>query len=331
MTTRVTLTPSSSDTDHAIHVAKVRLTNDRGDREAEAAWLERAARPGVVRLVSTSAEPFTIVTEHAGSRTLRTARLEPSEGVTAMISLCDLLVDLHRDGLVHGKLTPDHVIIAGDRIWLCSPDGRADDPGDDLEGLARCMTELEHQWNTAGRTPEFGGGWHELASRLADGADPARSAQRARSALQRFAADTTVDPDVEVRSRHDLIRPGLAFAAVAVVCAIGGLALLPGDPSSTPDGPRIEVGGAAYAVGSAGHDVAVLTPPCETSAPVVLLDAATDTVWVFDEIADGASARPVAVVPGATDVRSEWVAADGCAIAVARGPAGVTVVGATDE
>ncbi len=331
MATRVTLTPSSSDADHTIHVSKVRLTNDRGDREAEAAWLERAARPGVVRLVSTSKEPVTIVTEHVGSRTLRTGGLDPAEGLATITGLCDLLVELHRDGLVHGKLTPDHVIVGGDRIWLCSPDGRADDPADDLVGLARCMTELEHQWNEAGETPAFLGSWRELAARLADDADPARSASRARSVLQRFVV-LGGDTDQSAGPRRGLRHPGLGLAALAVGCSIGGLALLSDEtPASATDGPRIESDGAIFAVGSAGDDVVLLVPACDTSTPVVLLDTATDTVWAFDEITDGASARPVAVVPGATDLRSEWDEGERCYRAVARGPAGVSVIRTADQ
>lgn len=331
MATRVTLTPSPSDADHTIHVAKVRLTNDRGDREAEAAWLERAARPGVVRLVATSEEPFTIVTEHVGSRTLRTAGLDPDDGLATTIGLCDLLIELHRDGIVHGKLTPDHVIVGGDRIWLCSPDGRADDPGDDLVGLARCMTELEDQWHEAGEAPVFLGSWRELAARLVDDADPARSATRARSVLQRFAV-VQDDTDHNDGARRGLRHPGLGLAALAVGCSIGGLALLSDEtPAFATDAPRIESNGSVYAVGSAGDDVVLLETACDASPPVVLLDTATDIVWAFDEITDGASARPVAVVPGATDLRSEWVEAEGCSIAVARGPAGVSVIRTTDD
>ncbi len=339
MATRVTLTPPSAD--QPAHVTKTQLVNDRGDREAEAAWLERAARPGVVRVVATTEDPFTIVTENAGSRTLRTAGLSPTDGLDTTIELCGLLVELHRDGIVHGKLSPDHVIIGRERIWLCSPDGRAEDPTSDLEGLARCMAELAHQWAESDRTPDFIDDWNETATRLTDHADPGRSATRARAALRRcrmpIAAEAADDGTAALgRGPARVVgfltgRPGLALAALAAITATGGLALVTdGAPAATGDGPQVEIDGATYRVGSSSSDVAVLAPACDASAPVVVLDTATDTIWAFDTIADGATARAVAVVPGATDVRSEWVASDGCAVAVASGPAGASVIRTTD-
>jgi hypothetical protein len=338
MATRVTITPTSTEPDAPVRVAKVKLPNDRRDRAAEAAWLARAARPGIVPLVTIDepppTEPFTIVTEHVGSRTLRTARLGPLEAWRVIVDVAELMGELHRDGLVHGKLTADHVIIGAERVWLCSPDGSCEDPGEDLDGLARCMGDLQHQWEISGLEIPFGTQWADLAERLADTTDPSRSATRVLHSLRRLEPrrDQGTADGRSPRSRTILEllrrRTGVLALSLAIAIAIGALPLVTegsGPPSAT--GPRVEVDGVIYAVGVEGDDVALLDNPCDPSTPIIALEAATQTVWAFDRIADGAIPRPIAVIPGATDVRAEWIDTDPpCTVAVARGPAGTSII-----
>lgn len=338
MATRVTITPTSAEPDAPVRVAKVKLTNDRGDRAAEATWLERAARPGIVPLVAIAepppTEPFTIVTEHVGSRTLRTARLGPLEAWRVMVDLADLMAELHRDGFVHGKLTADHVIIGADRVWLCSPDGSCDDPDEDVDGLARCMRDLQQQWEIGGQEVPFGSQWADLAERLADTTDPSRSATRALHSLRRLEprGDPGSADGSSARSTTilDLLRrrTGVLALSFAIAIAVGALPLVTeGSGRSSATGPRVEVDGVIYAIGVAGDDVALLDNPCDPSTPIIVLEADTQTVWAFDRIADGAAARPIAVIPGATDVRAEWIDTDPpCTVAVARGPAGTSLI-----
>lgn len=306
-----------------IPVAKVQLLNDRGDRRAEARWLTEAARPGVVELVSTSEDPFTIITAHAGSRTLRTARLDPDTGLDLMIQLTQLLSDLHRDDFVHGKLTVDHVIIGPDGPALCSPDGTATTSDVDLAGIARCMQELARQWDEAEASSPWRSQWDALARRLDDATDPSASAVRTTQALRRMrtAAASRPTPAIEPDRR---VPRGLALAAAAVLIAVAGMALVPDRSPGAATGPRIVVDDGVYAVGSKGDDVTHLESPCDPNAPVVVLRPSTGEVWAFSSIEDGARAAPLAIVPGATDLRSEQRADRPCDVAVARGPAGAT-------
>lgn len=343
------------DVDHPLRVSKVKLANDRHDRRAEAEWLWRAARPGIVPIVSP--EPtggweslsevggadagFTIVTRHVGSRTLRTARLEPEAALPTMIELAELLTELHRDGLVHGKLTPDHVIIGSDRLWLCSPTGTATDPRDDLDGLARCMRDVERQWGDRRRRSPFSSstftdGWHDLANRIADGDDPSMSATRAVAGLRQLADGEDHLGRVEDGSASGVVARvlgrldrgrGVAALGLFLCLAVGGLVVLSGATSEQVDGPRIEVDGVRYAVGRQGDDVVLLEQPCDPRSSVFVLEADDDTVWAFDRVGDGERARAVAVVPGATDLRAEWFGGDeSCARLVASGPAGSTII-----
>ncbi len=336
MATRVTLAPTGDNADH-IRVSKVKLTNDRGDREAEAAWLERAERPGIVRLVSISDEPFTIVTEHAGSRTLRTAGLEPEAGLEILTSVTSTLTELHRDGLVHGKLTVDHIILGADRAWLCSPDGNASDASLDLDGLARCMRELSRQWDTSGTRVEWRDKWDHIADRLERAEDSSRSATRTLHALQRLPSagdERAAGPTGRDLPWRSIIHArGILAVTAAVVASFAGLVFISNESPSEAAGLHITVDGATYAVGSDGDDVVLLDTPCDPDTPVLVLDRETATVWAFSSIGDGARPSPVAVVPGATDVRSERIdGVDGrCDVAVARGPAGAVVIDASRQ
>lgn len=331
MATRVTLPPlnspstpaASADTaPGAVPVAKVQLLNDRGDRQAEADWLKAAARPGVVDLLSTSDEPFTIVTAHAGARTMRTARLGPEAGLALAIEVTDLLAHLHHDGFVHGKLTVDHVIVGANGPVLCSPDGTATIPEADLDGLARCMRELARQWDESKATAPWRTQWDALAQRLEDATDPSRSAVRTTQALRRMATITGPlhSPPTDRRATR-----GLIAAATVVVLAVAGITLA---PTSTPaaDGPHIVFDGSTYAVGSDGDDAVHLGSPCDPGAPVVTLRPSTGEVWAFRSIDDNVQSEPVAVVPGATELRIEQrpQGDNSCSVAVARGPAGAT-------
>jgi hypothetical protein len=88
------------------------------------------------------------------------------------------------------------------------------------------------------------------------------------------------------------------------------------------------VDGSTYAVGNQGDDVTHLETPCDPDAPVVSLRPSTGEVWAFRSATDGATSQPVAIVPGATELRSEHRTRGGrsCHVAVARGPAGASEI-----
>jgi len=337
MATRVTLptleptqtpgTITSDTTRSVVPVAKVQLLNDRGDRQAEATWLSSAARPGVVELLSTSEDPYTIVTAHAGARTMRTARLDPEAGLELLIRVTDLLAELHHDGFAHGKLTVDHVIVGPGGPVLCSPDGTISEPQADLDGIARCMRELQRQWDDANTPSPWRSMWDDLAERLEDGTDPSSSAIRTAQALRRMGALTESSPPKPERLGTQIPKGVLAVAG-AIIVAIVGIALVPASAPARATGPRIAVNGSIYAIGSEGDDVAHLERPCDPNAPVLSLRPSTGEIWAFRSISDGAVSEPIAVVPGATELRSEQRTRGDidCHIAVARGPAGASEI-----
>lgn len=92
----------------------------------EGAALAAARHPGVVALadggpIVDDDGTVSLSTHFAGSRTLATVGpLEPSTAAALIASLAATVADLHDLGVVHRRLTPDHVVIATDgRPVLC--------------------------------------------------------------------------------------------------------------------------------------------------------------------------------------------------------------------
>ena len=86
----------------------------RLQREAEV--LAALRHPRVVEFVefadAASAEPAELVTAHAGSLTLATCPPLPvAAGVLTLAAVAAAVADIHDAGWVHGRLTPDHVIL----------------------------------------------------------------------------------------------------------------------------------------------------------------------------------------------------------------------------
>lgn len=120
----------------------------------EAAILAAARHPGVVALV----EPATVDedgtvrvrTRFAGSRTLANAPApDPARAAAVVAALAGTVADLHDLGIVHGRLTPDHVILAADgRPILCglaeaTYAGRGSHrPPDDVAALGELLRTL---------------------------------------------------------------------------------------------------------------------------------------------------------------------------------------------
>jgi len=213
------------------------------------------------------------------------------------------------------------VIVGRHGPVLCSPDGTVEEPAADLEGIAKCMRELARQWDEAGSQSSWRKQWDDLAQRLEDGSDPSQSTVRISQALGRMAGSPAAPASEQVRSKT-----GITAAAAAVALILAGIAFLPTKPENIATGPRIAVGGSVYAVGSEGDDVTLLDSPCDPDAPVVSLRPGTGEIWAFRSIDDGAVSEPVAVVPGATELRREQRTQGDqtCQVAVARGPAGAS-------
>ncbi len=90
----------------------------------EAAQLEAARHPGVVELVGVDGHGVgaILLTAHVEGPVLaQVGRLPLEEGAGLLAALASTLADLHELGLVHGAVSPDHVIIGpGGRPVLCS-------------------------------------------------------------------------------------------------------------------------------------------------------------------------------------------------------------------
>jgi hypothetical protein len=128
--------------DGRLVVVKGRPPEARWATLAEGRWLAEARHAGVVPLRLVAPDRGLVETEFRGPATLRTARLPPDRAARVLSGVAAVLVGLHRRGLVHGQLWPEHVVLAGaDRATpvLCSPaaGGLGLGPGTDLADLAR--------------------------------------------------------------------------------------------------------------------------------------------------------------------------------------------------
>ncbi len=160
----------------------------RGDpariaREAE--LLTAARHPGVVELVGIEGDPLdpVLVTQRVEGQTLASAGpLSRAEAAGITAALASTLANVHQQGVVHGAVTPEHVIIGpGGRPVLCGfgHGGRAGalDPAIDVHGLGTLLRSLL----TEARRPPS-----DPLLRLAEDATAPEAAQRPTAA--RFAA-----------------------------------------------------------------------------------------------------------------------------------------------
>lgn len=155
-------------------------------REAER--LARARHPGVVEVVDRAERR--LVLAWAGHHTLDTLSPAPEVAVTLVANLAATLCDLHALGIVHGRLTPGHVVVDDrGRARLCGLRGAGPGPiepgpAEDVAALGRLIDLLlgseaelepipEHRW---GRK-RWSGAQRRALLTLADQAsdpDPAR-------------------------------------------------------------------------------------------------------------------------------------------------------------
>jgi hypothetical protein len=119
--------------------------------EAEARWLLAARGEAVVSVRRVDPTRGLLSTDFAGGHTLRTYRHGPRSAAGVLAEVAVALTGLQRRGLVHGKLTLDHVILTGadlTRPTICSPLGlptgtaAPPDPTVDLIALADLADRL---------------------------------------------------------------------------------------------------------------------------------------------------------------------------------------------
>ncbi len=323
MATRITTTTLD---DGTLAVSKTALTGDRSDRMAEAKWLAEVRSPIVVRFLRVTDNPVVIQTEHGGQRTLRTSREDPPAVARLLVRLARGLAGIHDQGLVHGKITLDHIIIgAGTRpggdnesIVLCSPSGVATDPIDDLRAVGMVISDLLTRWDAEDVTVANRAEWERIVERLA-AADEATSAHRIGRWLAPLAVERPITPDVPEPDAQRPTRRGMLLVAVFVGLALIGRFIGPFGPSSETavldaEGDPVLIDGSWYRFDRAGAATG-----CATGA--AYLDPDSNTVWLVDDAKDGALATPAAVVPGATELAFEIDEEGECGL-WATGPAG---------
>ena len=158
-------------------VAKRRRGSNRSDRprgkprepaevtratEAEARWLLAARGEAVVAVRRVDPDTGVLVTALAGQHTLRTVTHPSASAALVLRRVAVTVGRLHRLGLVHGRLTLDHVVLTGPRLdepVLCSPEpspltqpGRpATPPEVDLVALAAMAAKLKPSPGRAAR------------------------------------------------------------------------------------------------------------------------------------------------------------------------------------
>ena len=125
-------------------LAKVAGTADEAMRlEREARNLDAARHPGVVELVGVDGHGIgaILLTAHVDGPTLAgVGRLPLEEGAGLLAALATTVADLHDLGVVHGAVSPEHVLLGpGGRPVLCSLGygGSAEEmsPADDVAAL----------------------------------------------------------------------------------------------------------------------------------------------------------------------------------------------------
>ncbi len=175
----------------------------RATLAAEAARLERASHPGVVMVVDQAEDHLDL--RWAGGHTLATSRPEASAVAGTLASVAATVADLHRLGIVHGRLRADHVVIDGDgRARLCSirppaPGEPEPTPADDVLAIGQLLaeaagaeTEIEPIPDRRWRRTRWSGYHRRALLTLADQAtDPDPAVRPTARALAAALADLT--------------------------------------------------------------------------------------------------------------------------------------------
>lgn len=243
---------------------------------SEAAILAAARHPGVVALVDVDEErdhtgtlvALAMTMRVAGSRTLASAgAVEPRRAAGLVAALVATVADLHRLGIVHGRITTDHVVLAADgRPVLCGfAEGRSrataagsERTADDVAGLGTVLRELVQTTDEAiavspsprlSRRRSSDAGTRAVLLNLADHAT-ADEPERRPTAAQLADAIRTAVPDASLSDRESdrtgstrrripsiptRRRSAVAGAALSVVLVAGAAALgADGDASPAP-------------------------------------------------------------------------------------------------
>jgi hypothetical protein len=221
----------------------------------EAATLRLAAHPGVVQLIGLDEDDdggVGLRLAVAGTRTFADLRTDLVAAARALAGLATTVADLHDLGLVHGRITADHVVLDGaGRAVLCGfadagPRGELD-PATDVHGLGLLLGSI---LSRAGAGADTGGEWEPIPDRrfgrgdrwlgfvrralltLADHAtddDPAR-----RPTARGFAASVLASLPSTGVGRRSPAGPDLVAGVARLQRGLDGLVAAVGGRSSAP-------------------------------------------------------------------------------------------------
>jgi hypothetical protein len=132
--------------DDDLVAVKVAAPDEVAQLEREADLLQRARHPGVVEVVGLERSAdgsASLLTRFAGGHSLATVTLGSADHVAAVVAaVATTLADLHRLGVVHGRVAADHVLLdQRARPVLCGPSGEGT-PADDVFALGELLAGL---------------------------------------------------------------------------------------------------------------------------------------------------------------------------------------------
>lgn len=110
--------------------------------ELETRWLNATERLPTVNLLGTDTSSLLLTTEFAASRTLAHPSLVPTQITEGLLLTCEALHQLHGQGITHGAIRPEHVLIGSGRVWLCGATGLGVLPSDDAIGFNAMLKDL---------------------------------------------------------------------------------------------------------------------------------------------------------------------------------------------
>jgi hypothetical protein len=316
----------------------------------EAAALEAAAGAGPVELVELGEETgggVRLVTRWVGGGNLATALpLGPTRVLAVARALAASLAELHRRGLVHGAVAPEHVLLDGDRPVLCGFGGArlpGDDDGpsadEDVTALLALLDGLVG--DDRGPLPDrlravvvagSGGGAAAVADRLAAVEPAPREVRPRRPPAARTppvrglvvaggaAVVLLVLAGAMWRTGGGTDAPPVRSTTTAPACGP------PSPPSADLDGDGcpepvvvtdgvVTAGDRRWRVAESEDLAAVADWDCDGRATAAVVRPGTGEVWVYDGWAAAdrpVTARPGPDVPGVTRARAV-PARGGCA------------------
>jgi hypothetical protein len=292
----------------------------------EAQVLARAGHPGVVALVELRDhdDRTELVTARVGAHTLATMPpIEPRLAAEQAAALAGVIADLHEMGVVHQRLTADHILVGADGRLVVGGMAEAG-PGDTDVDIRRLGALFELLAESG--PPPAGVRDKRLVRGLLALAEQARTAEPAPSAavlaqlagtLARYARVVPRLPAPPHRAPARVVAP-LVLVAVAVVAFAAIRNLSPAPPAAEASAPpstgnpapastitapttsafpgetpttgpvaaaRLDAGGAHFEVGRADDQVVLGDWDCDGEPGAALLRPSTGEIFVFDVLA----------------------------------------------